>query len=491
MNEAPCERVDLIVTTDTSPWYGAAVALDLYNSSDGRVTGWMWAPYGYGLTGSFLHLATRGDGCRASYGIFKSVVWDVYAYTIRVIKTPRQNYNVGGQGFEDATNVGTLPKTYYGNLCMWERQYFKLHLAGNQTVYLYGYAEGDSHYGAVYGVEIYDAAQQLIGTPVFIAPYGKMEYSTSFTNPSADPADFYVVPRDILWDIYDFEMTLSLTPRDRDGDGIPDTEDNCPFVANPDQLDTDEDGVGDVCDNCPEDANPDQADGDNDDIGDLCDPFPNDTDNDGVDNDTDNCIAVSNPDQLDTDEDGVGDVCDNCPAVANPDQADGDNDGVGDLCDPFPNDTDNDGVDNGADNCPAVPNPDQADTDGDRVGDMCDNCPANPNPDQFDYDRDGIGDVCDGDSDNDGIPDASDNCPMVSNPDQRDSDRDGIGDACDETPGGGWSCPPPPPSSTPGISTPVGPNLLNHGALLVIPAGFMLYLKLRERKNKKAGRVKE
>jgi len=38
---------------------------------------------------------------------------------------------------------------------------------------------------------------------------------------------------------------------DADGDGIPDTRDNCPVVANPDQADTDGDGVGDACDQCP------------------------------------------------------------------------------------------------------------------------------------------------------------------------------------------------------------------------------------------------
>ena len=33
-----------------------------------------------------------------------------------------------------------------------------------------------------------------------------------------------------------------------DGDGVPDDADNCPSVANSDQLDTDSDGAGDVCD---------------------------------------------------------------------------------------------------------------------------------------------------------------------------------------------------------------------------------------------------
>ncbi len=37
---------------------------------------------------------------------------------------------------------------------------------------------------------------------------------------------------------------------DIDGDGITTSEDNCPNVLNPDQLDADQDGVGDACDDC-------------------------------------------------------------------------------------------------------------------------------------------------------------------------------------------------------------------------------------------------
>ena len=66
---------------------------------------------------------------------------------------------------------------------------------------------------------------------------------------------------------------------DEDGDGIPNTLDNCPATANPGQEDGDSDGVGDACDNCLVVANADQRDTDADGFGNLCDA---DLDNSGL-----------------------------------------------------------------------------------------------------------------------------------------------------------------------------------------------------------------
>lgn len=73
---------------------------------------------------------------------------------------------------------------------------------------------------------------------------------------------------------------------DRDEDGVPDTEDNCPDLPNPAQTaaeglrcaeapaDQDGDGVPDAEDNCPDVINLDQVDADGDGLGDACDEPP-------------------------------------------------------------------------------------------------------------------------------------------------------------------------------------------------------------------------
>ncbi len=61
---------------------------------------------------------------------------------------------------------------------------------------------------------------------------------------------------------------------DTDGDGVPDSMDNCPTIANPDQANEDGDRFGDACDPCPPIADDNPPDSDGDGVADACDPRP-------------------------------------------------------------------------------------------------------------------------------------------------------------------------------------------------------------------------
>lgn len=93
-----------------------------------------------------------------------------------------------------------------------------------------------------------------------------------------------VTPQEVIE--MSLNSVLNQQGSDQDGDGVADSQDNCPATANANQADSDNDGTGDACEK-------------------------------------------SN----DQDGDGVADIQDNCPATANPNQADSNNDGTGDACD--------------------------------------------------------------------------------------------------------------------------------------------------------------
>jgi outer membrane protein OmpA-like peptidoglycan-associated protein len=197
---------------------------------------------------------------------------------------------------------------------------------------------------------------------------------------------------------------------DRDGDGILNTDDQCPNEAEDvdgfedqdgcPELDNDQDGVLDGDDQCPTEAEDPDGDRDEDGCPDI------DGDGDGVPDEIDQCPdQAEDPDgfededgcpDFDNDKDGIPDELDQCPLEAEDFDKHEDSDGCLDF------DNDNDGILDELDDCP-----DQAeDPDGFEDSDGC------PDPD----------------NDLDGIEDAADLCPNEKETINGVDDEDGCPD---------------------------------------------------------------
>ena len=225
-------------------------------------------------------------------------------------------------------------------------------------------------------------------------------------------------------------LYCSILLADDDHDGVPDGIDNCTDVTNPDQADSDGDGVGDACEagalpNIPDTPG-------TPDVPDV--PAPGeDSDGDGVLDSEDNCPTTANPDQADSNGDGAGDACEEVvvpeqpdepepsdPPIETPEQ-DSDGDGVPDVSDGCPTDAAKTSA--GQCGCGVA----DTDSDGDGVPNCKDGCPSDAA--KTSAGKCGCG-VADTDSDGDGVPNCKDNCPNKANANQADYNSDGVGDAC-------------------------------------------------------------
>jgi outer membrane protein OmpA-like peptidoglycan-associated protein len=208
---------------------------------------------------------------------------------------------------------------------------------------------------------------------------------------------------------------------DRDKDGVPNNEDECPSEPGSFNLrgcpDADGDGIADKFDECPLEYGALELfgcpDSDGDGVSDNKDACPDlkgspkwegcpDTDNDGIIDTKDDCPLLKGSALLngcpDRDGDSIRDKDDECPDIA------------GEIRYGGCPDTDGDGIPDNTDECPQTAGLRKymgcPDTDGDGLSDQHDRCP------ELYGEKTNRGCPSD-DTDGDGVPDKIDKCPSI------------------------------------------------------------------------------
>jgi hypothetical protein len=102
------------------------------------------------------------------------------------------------------------------------------------------------------GIADYSIHVSVNGAPFTTALADSTDTSLTFAGEPGKTYAFYSVARDLVGNeegtpASPDAVTAISVPPDRDGDGIPDVSDNCPFYANANLGDVDADGRGDVC----------------------------------------------------------------------------------------------------------------------------------------------------------------------------------------------------------------------------------------------------
>jgi len=206
-----------------------------------------------------------------------------------------------------------------------------------------------------------------VGLNIRLAENVYANVQSEFRNSLSDLRNNSQIGAGLMWRFGDVAPP---PPPDIDGDGIIDTEDDCPAIAGLSSLrgcpDGDGDGIADKSDDCPTTAGIAKFAG-----------CP-DSDNDGIKDGDDGCPNEAGPKDnngcpiLDADNDGVVDADDKCPNEAGPKSNNG--------CPIIVLDSDKDGIPDENDNCPTVAGTAQfngcPDTDGDGVQDSKDKCPG-------------------------------------------------------------------------------------------------------------------